>query len=364
MRSSNFGPRGVICPTGGDAAHFLTRWVTHFCAPSFVFFAGTSAFLHGRKHDDSSALSMFLLKRGLLLVFMELTIIRLGWTFNFDFKSFTLAGVIWMFGWCMMLLALLVRFSARTVGIIGICVMVLQSVIHPIADNTPALQGFRNFLFLGGPVKFGSSGYTLEVLYTIVPWVGIMAGGYGFGSIMVREPSSRDRICIRLGLGMTLGWIVIGSVLALKQGGDASGGGAPFWIKLLNQSKYRDSQIFLLMTLGPAIAFLPYLNRMRGWLANILSTYGKAPLFYYVLHIWLIHIATLITFTIVRGGYESTWFASAPYASVPKNVQWSLGTLYLVWAVCVALLYFPCRWMARAKANAKVDDASGWLSYF
>ena len=344
-------------PTGGDAAHFLTRWVTHFCAPCFVFFAGTGAFFQGRNLGDRSSLSRFLVTRGLFLVVLELTVIRFFWTFNLDFKSFTLAGVIWMLGWCMVLMAALVRMSAKTVGIIGMAVILLQSLIHPLANALPTLGWFWRLIFLGGTVRLGDSGYALEVLYTIIPWIGIMAAGYGFGLIMARDEAERDRLCLQIGLSATALYLVIAIIMIVAS---PSKEGAPAWMRLLNQNKYRDSQLFVGMTLGPAIALLPLANRARGLVANVFGVFGRVPLFYYVLHILFIHVATLITFRFTNVGAQSSWFASAPYAQVPAAARWSLPELYVVWAVVVALLYYPCRWLAGVKARG----GPAWLSYF
>jgi uncharacterized membrane protein len=166
-------------PAGGPTAGvFLTRWVTHFCAPVFVFLAGTSAFLYLRTLKNKGALAHFLVTRGLMLVVLELTLIRASWTFNVDYSGLILAGVIWMLGWCMVLLAGLIWLPAWMVGVIGVLLVVGQSALPVIAQSTGAgTQWLWQFIYLGGEVRLGESGPTITVLYTIVPWIGVMALG-------------------------------------------------------------------------------------------------------------------------------------------------------------------------------------------
>src|SRR5262249_31081042 len=208
-------------PAGGPTAGiFFTRWVTHFCAPAFAFFAGTSAFLYGRKVGDRGALARYLLTRGLILVALELTLIRFTWTFNFDYGRFTLAGVIWMLGWCMVLLAGLVRLSPGTVGIIGLAIMFFQQVFAMLPGLLP--QALRDsvgriweFIYPAG-LK-GWPGIT--VLYVLVPWIGVMAAGYGFGALLARRPDRR-RLCLSIGLSATVLFLIVGGILALSNSAD------------------------------------------------------------------------------------------------------------------------------------------------
>src|SRR5437762_12247345 len=159
-------------PAGGPTAGiFFTRWVTHFVAPAFIFLAGTSAFFYGRKHSD---LSRFLLVRGVWLVLLELTVIRVCWTFNFDFAHYMLAGVILVIGWCMIIMAALVRLRPRTVGIIGAAIIALHNAVMPWVMNHVPLGSLAHLGYGIGPVE----GTPLLVLYSIIPWIGVMAAGY------------------------------------------------------------------------------------------------------------------------------------------------------------------------------------------
>jgi uncharacterized membrane protein len=342
-------------PAGGPTAGvFFTRWVTHFCAPTFVFLAGTSAFLLGAKLNDRSALAKYLLTRGLILIALELTLIHMSWQFTLDY-SFILGGVIWMLGWCMVLMAGLVRFSPKAIGIFGVVVMVAQTLMRAVAAAIPGAAPLWKLLYLGGSIELGGTA-SFAVLYNIIPWIGVMAAGYGFGTIMIKEPDTRRRLCIRIGLGATAAFLVLGTVKAVLGG---SNDGTPFLFRLLEQNKYRDSQVFLLMTLGPMIAVLPYAETMRGWLARMLETFGRVPMFYYLLHIPLIHALSLIAWYLRNGTVHSEWFGTAPFVQVPDGQRWSLSLLYLVFAIAVALLYPACAWYARLKS----ERPKSWLRF-
>src|SRR5262245_2673146 len=306
-------------PAGGPTPGvFFTRWITHFVAPAFAFFAGTGAYLHGRKLGNPGALARYLVSRGLLLVALELTVIRFAWTLNFHYSSFTLAGVIWMLGWSMVLLAALVRLSARTVGIIGIAVILLQQVLRfvPLALPGPARAAFGRVWEFVYPAGLESA-FGISVLYVLVPWIGVMAAGYGFGAIVTRDAADRRRLSLWIGLSATAAFLVVGiATLALSP---APEGGPPALFRLLNQNKYPASQLFLLMTLGPVIALLPVAERARGWFANALATLGRVPLFYYLLHIPAIHAAAAIVTLVREGALHPERYETAPFVSIPPE---------------------------------------------
>jgi uncharacterized membrane protein len=344
-------------PAGGPTPGiFFTRWITHFCAPAFIFLAGTSAFLYGRRHAD---LSRFLLARGLWLVLLELTVIRVAWTFNFDFADYLLAGVIWVIGWCMVLMAGLVRLPVPAVGGLGLAIIALHNAVMPkLVPLLPAAA--RSILytaFADPPIG------PLMVLYPIIPWIGVMAAGYAFGTVLTLEPARRHRICYAVGLGGTALFLLL---RGLNLYGDprpwTTTGAMPAALSFLNTTKYPASFSFLLMTLGPTIALVPLLDRARGSVAGWVTTFGRVPFFFYVLHIPLIHgLALLVSRS--REGSVSPWlFANHPMGNPPppEGYTWSLGVLYLVWAVAIIILYFACRWFAKLKARR--TDA--WLSYF
>jgi uncharacterized membrane protein len=339
-------------PAGGPAAGiFFTRWVTHFCAPAFVFLAGTSAFLYGRTRTTRE-LSRYLLKRGAWLVVLELTVIRVAWTFNLDFAHYMLLGVIWMIGVCMIVMAPLVRLSTKSLAAFGLVVVFAQNLLAPIA-RTVTLGAVWQVIYFGGVFRLGEQGPRVAVLYSIVPWIGVMAVGYAFGEILEKDSAERRSLCLRIGLAATAAFVIVGSAVVILGPPAPAARSMPALFRLLNQQKYPASQLFLLMTLGPTVALLPAAERMRGRLAAALATFGRVPFFYYLLHIPAIHAAAVVV-SAIREGRPNAWlFGNHPMMPppVPPGYTWSLPLLYFVFAIVVGLLYVPCAWFAGVKAR-------------
>jgi len=390
-------------PAGGPTAGiFLTRWITHFVAPAFIFLAGTSAFLHGRKLANTSALARFLVTRGLWLILLELTVLRVAWTFNFDFSHYLLAGVIWVIGWCMVLLAGLIFLPMRAIVAFGFLVVFGHNVLDRFSPALYTMMEKSHWgwlwqvLYFGGPIQMGEHGPTLFVLYSIVPWVGVMALGYVFGRVITLDAQSRRRICLVLGSSAILlflllrgfnlygdprPWAAPKPVVAqnVQEPPPASASAnsgpqqaapatpprriqAPAWISFLNTTKYPASLLFLLMTLGPALLVLAFAENATGPIARTLTMFGRVPFFYYALHIPLIHLLAIGVSLITIGSVSPWLFLNHPVMipPAPAGYVWSLGLLYLVYAVAVVLLYFPCRWYAGLKMRRK---DIGFLSY-
>ncbi len=277
-----------------------------------------------------------------MLIALELTVLRVAWTFNFDFAHYMLAGVIWMIGWCMVLLAPLVRLRTRTIAAIGLTIIFGQQILGLAAESAPAsLQWFWQFLYLGGVIRLGSGGPFIAVLYSIVPWVGVMAAGYAFGAVVIGDPRRRDRLCLQIGLSAIALFVVVGTIGVWTTPGRP---GMPPLFRLLNQRKYPASELFLLMTLGPTIALMPLAERTRGILARVFATFGRVPFFFYVVHIPMIHAAA-IGVSLIREGRIDPWlFANHPMMPPPPppGYTWSLSLLYLVWGIVVSILYVAC----------------------
>ncbi len=347
-------------PAGGpDVGIFFTRWVTHFCAPAFVFLAGTAAFLYGVKLGNPRALVRYLVTRGLLLVFLELTVIRFGWTFTLNFSEFVLAGVIWMIGWCMVLLALFVHMKPLVAGITGLGIIFFQqifSLVPRVLPDTlkPSVGGFLEFIYSSGLEPWP----WISILYVLVPWIGVMMAGYGFGAILLLDPEKRNSLCLRIGLSSMMLFVSMGSMLILLS--PSSPESLPFIFRLLNQQKYPASQLFLMMTLGPLIALVPLAEKARGRGTEMLKIFGKVPFFYYLLHIPLIHMSALLVNFLQTGATHQEWYGYAPFASVPPESQWSLPMLYLVFAIDVVILYISCRWYVGYKFS---HPDSKWLKF-
>jgi len=346
-------------PAGGPTPGvFFTRWVTHFCAPGFIFLAGTAAYLYGQKAGSRSSAARFLVTRGLWLVLLELTVLRFGWTFNFDYANFTFAGVIWAIGWSMVILGGLVFLPTAAIAALGIAIIAGHNAIAPLLGGDSA-GWFLQVLYAGGSFKVGGDGWQVVVLYSLIPWVGVMAAGYAFGAVMRAAPEVRGRVCVSLGAGAIVLFVIL----------RATGGyGDPrAWtpdlpaLGFLATTKYPASLQFLLMTLGPTLLVLPFLERARGWIAGALSVFGRVPFFYYVLHIPLIHLVA-VGISAVRTPQHTGWlFANHPMMPppVPDSYMWSLGLLYLVTLGVVTALYFACRWYAGVKARRQ----DWWLKF-
>jgi uncharacterized membrane protein len=344
-------------PAGGpDPAVFFTRWITHFCAPAFVFLAGTSAYLYGRKVASRSALAKFLLLRGLWLVLLELTLLRFAWTFNFDYANFTFAGVIWVIGWSMVILAALVFLPPRVVAAIGVAIIAGHDAWGPRIAEIESPSWFLRVLYAGWKFEVPALGWNVVVLYTLIPWVGVIAAGYGFGEVFALSPERRRRICLTLGMAAVVLFVVL---RATGLYGDQRPWDHASALGFLNTSKYPASLQFLLMTLGPVLIALPLLENARGRLARWLSVFGQVPFFYYVLHIPLIHLIAMMI-SVVRTPDSPGWlFGNHPMLppDVPQGYMWSLPLLYFVTAAVVGVLYFPSRWLAAKKSGAR----SSWM---
>lgn len=360
-------------PAGGPtAAIFFTRWVTHFCAPAFIFLAGTSIFLYARKHAD---VSRYLLIRGVWLIILEFTFLRLAWTFNLDFRHYEMAGVIWVIGVCMILMAGLVKLPVAAAGALGVAIIaahnLMDSHIGKVIeglDSSP-LSGLWKVLYVGffaGPIRFGPDGPNLIVLYSIIPWIGVMAAGYAFGKIVTSQPERRRQLCLAIGLSAIALFLVLRGFNLYGDPrpwhGPMPGRSAmPAMFSFLNTSKYPASFLFLLMTLGPIITVIPLLEEAKGAMARSITLFGRVPFFYYMLHIPLIHALALLV-SKVRLGYVSPWlFTNHPMGNPepPEGYVWSLPLLYLVWGIAIVILYFACRWFAALKTRRN----DWWLRY-
>jgi len=352
-------------PAGGPTfGVFFTRWITNFVAPAFVFLAGTSAYLYSRKLSDRWSLSKFLLSRGLWLIFLELTFLRVAWTFNFDFQHYLLAGVIWMIGWSMIALAAAVYLPRPAIATIGIALIAFHNLTnlfrpqlaHAFGPDGP--NWLLRIIYFGGAVEIGKSGPPLLILYVMVPWIGLMFAGYAFGPITQQSADARRRISLRFGLALTALFI------ALRLAG-IYGDPRPWdrhtLFSFLNTAKYPASLEYLCMTIGPMFLLWALAEGWTGRLAKVIETFGRVPMFYYLLHIPLIHLAACVV-SLMREGHVDPWlFTNHPLdpGPLPAGYMWSLPLLYLVYAVCLVLLYFPCRWYANLKATKR----SRLLSY-
>jgi uncharacterized membrane protein len=330
---------------------FLTRWVTHLCAPVFIFLTGTGAYLSFSRTRNEKALFNFLATRGLWLVLLELTVIQLAWRFTLNYHD-TALGVIWAIGWSMVFLALLVRMklSPLVIGSLGLGIVCFHNCLDGIQSADLGAWGPAwKILHEQGMVTAGSA-FALDVVYPLVPWVGVIALGYGFGALWERYPSRRAQYCV--GLGVT-SW----TLFVLLRLFNIYGDGHPWTpqhstfftvLSYVNVGKYPPSLDYLLIFLGFALLFLFFIERgKKRW--EILEVYGRVPLSYYILHLFLIH-ATAVAAAYVRAGRVATVDLMF---HPPAGYGFSLGVVYGVWICMVALLYPICKRYGEIKRTSK-----------
>jgi uncharacterized membrane protein len=338
---------------------FFTRWITHFCAPTFVFLAGAGAFLQGARGKSRSELAGFLVTRGLWLVVLELTVVRLGWAFDLNYASLLWVQVIWVIGVSMVVLAGLVYLPLPAIAAFGLVMITTHNLFDGVTPESLGGWGpLWTVLHVQRPVPLPGGG-ALFVAYPLIPWIGVMAAGYAFGSLLLRPTEERRRLLLRLGLALTAAFIVL---RALNIYGDPrpwapQPTGVLTLLSFLNTTKYPPSLAFLLMTLGPAIASLAWFERLSGPAARFLIVFGRVPLFYYVLHIFVIHAAALAVGVIA--GFAPAAFLRPIFFTPVPGWGYGLPAVYAIWAAIVLALYPVCRWYAGLKARR--HDA--WLSY-
>ncbi|MDX1454581.1 MAG: heparan-alpha-glucosaminide N-acetyltransferase domain-containing protein [Gammaproteobacteria bacterium] len=341
-------------------ALFLTRWITHFCAPVFVFLAGTSAWLYRSNTGCSQGeLQKFLITRGLWLVVIEVTVVNMSWGAVWQ-MPFSFLQVIWAIGCSMIVLGLVLPLGVRAIAVLGLLLVFGHNLLDGIASQQFGdyailwmLVHEQNFL----PILGGS--WSLFIAYPLVPWIGVIMLGYAFGSLITSHPNGGwFGPTFKIGLAMTMLYIVLrlfglyGDPVAW----DSSGGFEAALISFLNVEKYPPSLHFLLMTIGPALMLMPWMEGLRGKAVDMISVFGRVPFFYYVIHLPLIH-ATAAIYLVLR--YGSAGWQFAPPQAYPPEYSQSLLVVYAAWVGVIVVLYFPCRWYAALKRRRK----DWWLSY-
>lgn len=341
-------------------ALFFTRWITHYCAPTFIFLAGLGAFLSGTRGKSRGELSRFLVTRGLWLVFLEVTYVQwLGWTFAFNLHTH-FALVIWAIGWSMIALAALVHLPVGTVTAIGLILIVGHNAFDGIKSaSLGAWAPLWQILHEGGAVSIGKTGHTLAAGYPLVPWMGVMAVGYGLGPVLLRPALPRRTLLLRLGLALTAAFVVLRftNLYGNPRPWSAQPDALPTLYSFLNCHKYPPSLCYLLMTLGPALVLLGLLDRGTPRWMQPLLIFGRVPMFFYLLHIPLLHALAVVVAQLTWG--RADWLYGTAPARPPADAGFGLMGVYFAWLVALGLLYVACRWFAAVKRR----HGSAWLSY-
>jgi uncharacterized membrane protein len=336
---------------------YLTRWATHFCAPTFVFLAGASSWLQLNRGKTPAELSWFLFSRGLWLVILEFTVINLAWGFQIGLPFLQ---VIWVIGASMMLMSLMVWLPARLILLIGVVIVAGHNAltVYDRADFG-ALTPLWTLLHHPGMLPVGEAPGMLEI-YPLLPWFGVFCLGYGLSFLFVADEARRDRNFVVLGLAMIAAFAALrvpnlygdtgawaAQDNALRTVGD-----------FMNLQKYPPSLDYVLATLGPVLALMPLWSRMKGRIGEFFMTYGRVPLFAYVLHLFIAH-GLEVLLGLATGQPFRDFQNIALDQSGLQDWGWPIGVVYLVWASVLAILYPLCRWFGRVKRERK----DWWLSY-
>ncbi|MGH7999754.1 MAG: DUF1624 domain-containing protein [Brasilonema sp.] len=338
---------------------FFTRWVTHLCAPSFVFLAGVAAYLALQRRQNKKEFSRFLLIRGLWLVLLELTVVRFGWIFDPTF-SFFAAGVLWAIGWSMVVLAVLIHLPIRAVATIGILLIVGHNLFDSVQAEQLGRWGWLWTVLHQPKTLTPFPGKSWIISYPLIPWIGVMAAGYAFGTVFTLEKSQRRKLLKRLGLGLILAFIILRAI-------NIYGDPKPWSVQpsfsftllsFINCHKYPPSLLFLLMTLGSAILLLYVFESQRFSFLKPLALFGRVPLFFYIVHLWLIHIAAILL-ALPRYGLKAIFLPYIASSLMPADYGYNLPMIYNFWIIIVVLIYPICLWFA----NYKAKHQSWWLNY-
>lgn len=336
-------------------ALFLTRFVTHYCAPAFVLLAGISAYLQGRGRRRPGELSLFLLTRGLWLIALDAFVISPVWTLQIG--KFEL-GVLWAIGCGMIALAGLSRLPAQVVFWFGAAIVFGHNLADGVhAANLGAWGPFWSLLHEPGPLPFGLPG---GVLYPILPWIGIMSLGYGLGPLFLLPANEREKVLTVLGLAALV-------LFAALRWDNVYGDPKPWSLQkdaifsalsFLNVTKYPPSLLYALVTLGPALILLPRLARLPRQLGGALAVFGRVPMFFYVLHLYAA-LAAAFALELARGFTVSEMIEAAARGAPPADFGVGLAGAYVAWALLIAALYPLCRWFAGVKSRR----GEWWFSY-
>lgn len=354
---------------------FFTRWITHFCAPIFLLLAGVGIALMQLRGKTGTQLSNFLFTRGLWLVFLEWVVVRtFGWAWNFNF-TYLPCWVIWTLGWSMVLMAGLCRLPRWVCVVFGLTLI----VGHHLVDNVKAehLGSMRvPWYFLHDSHEIGLhpdrgwvpttkekdfKGFIIAAGYPFIPWVGVMALGFGLGAVYGWDANRRRRLLTILGLCSIAGFVLLRYSNLYGENTLWAPQGSPLWtvMSFLNCTKQPPSLCFLLMTLGPALLLLALWDAGVGSWAKPFITFGKVPLFFYLLHLPLIHGLCVLGAWWQQDSFPHWLFTNPPLGDMPETYGFPLWVTYVVWVIVVLALYPLCVWFAGVKQRNK----SPWLSY-
>ena len=342
---------------------FFTRWITHFCAPVFIFLAGTSAFLYGLKKESLRRMAGYLFTRGLWLVIVELVIVNFGWTFDTSY-SFLILQVIWAIGISMMVLAAMVFLPSPIIFVIGMALIFGHNLLDTVTVQGTAFTDYLWYV-LHQPRLVILNERSVSIFYPILPWLGLMSLGYVSGPLFRRDfpQGKRTLWLLGIGIGGTLLFILLRQTNAYGEPSTWQTQDSAIFtlISFLNTTKYPPSLQFILMTMGPALVFLALSEYMGIKTSNPFVTFGRVPFFFYILHIYFIHALSLLGLEISGWDWTEYILSAEQFLSGRLNsFGFSLAVVYAIWVIVVVLLYPICRWYQKVREN---HPEWGWLSY-
>lgn len=344
---------------------YFTRWITHLCAPTFVFLSGVSIYLQALRKTKKE-LSTFVIKRGLWLIFFELTVMAFIAQFDFEFHVIPLV-VIWAIGISMVILGLLMRLPYKAILAIGLTIVIGHNFLYYV-EAVPGFEGglFLDLLHSGAFKDYEfAPGHSIFIIYPFLPWTGLMIMGYCAGVFFTSSytPDERKKITLRIGLGLIACFIILRFV---------NGFGDPFpwttqdtalktFYDFMKIWKYPPSLMYMTATIGISFVLLSILEKVRNGLTTVTTVFGRTALFYYALHFLVMHIGLMILF-FVQGKHtiQEARDLNMPFLFVIPGEGFSLAATYLIWISLVAFLYPICKWYDRYKLNHK---EKWWLSY-
>jgi len=343
---------------------FFTRWITHFCAPVFVFLAGTSAFLYGLREADIKATARFLFTRGLWLIFAELVLVNFAWTFDITY-SFRILQVIWAIGVSMVALAAFVFLPKSLILVLGMILVFGHNLLDALTVQGASAQAILWYVLHQPNSIFIDPTHLVNFVYPVLPWIGLMALGYVGGSLYQKDfpGEQRRRWLFAIGLCATLLFMLLRgfNLYGEPREWQAQSSAAFNILSFLNTTKYPPSLHFLLMTMGPALIFLAALESVGNRLAKPVIVFGRVPFFFYIVHLYVIHaLAMLYLVYSGRDWHEYILSASGIMSGTLSNFGLRLEAVYLIWIFVVVLLYPLCRWYQKYREN---HPSRWWLSY-
>ena len=341
---------------------FMTRWITHLCAPTFVFLSGVSAYISFKRTNNFSVSRSFLLRRGIWLVILEFTFVNFALWYDIHFR-FMIMEVISAIGISFIVLSFLLKLPSRTIGIIGLLIIVSHNLLQGITIPSNPVSVFVSSVLFRPNLMQITKGFSFYTAYPLIPWLGIMLTGFACGEIFETEEKRRRKILLRIGL-TALGLFALIRLVNIY--GDPS-----HWshqksvlftfLSFINTTKYPPSLLFTLLFLGLTVIIIFFAEKFNNRFTEILSIYGRVPLFYFVIHLFIIHSLMFIMLYIQGFGSEDFLFGAFNNGRPKTGCGVELAAIYLIWLAVVVILYPVCKWYGNYKSEHRENKLLKYL---